>query len=147
MQMEIFFEGKKLKVTFGLSSFLTSFQRCHFLWVHPSFIKNLLWFYFRFNFIIFSSLEAFFAKVALKVTYFCFVHQLKVRQTRNDFFKPRFLAEVSSEKRTNKFDFTSCRLVFVRFLEEIVDTKRHFEINWHLTFYRWSEIFHFSLFQ
>ena len=74
MQMEIFFEGKKLKVTFGLSSFLTSFQRCHFLWVHPSFIKKLLWFYFWFNFNIFSTPEAvFFAKVVLKVTYFCFV--------------------------------------------------------------------------
>ena len=96
---KFFFEGKKLKVTFGLSSFLTSFQRCHFLWVHPSFIKNLLWFYFRFNFIIFSSLEAFFAKVALKVTYFCFVHQLKVRQTRNDFFKPRFLQKTNEQNR------------------------------------------------
>ena len=42
----------------------------------------------------------------------------------------RFLQdEVSSKKRTNEFNFTTMRLVFVRFLEEIEDTKRHFEIN------------------
>ena len=40
----------------------------------------------------------------------------------------------SSKKRTKKFDLatmydTSGRLVFVRFLEEFEDTKRHFEIN------------------
>ena len=40
-----------------------------------------------------------------------------------------FQADVSSKKRTNKFDFTTCRLVFVRFLEESEDAKRHFEIN------------------
>ena len=38
-------------------------------------------------------------------------------------------ADVSSKKRTNKFNFTTMRLVFVRFLEESEDTTRHFEIN------------------
>ena len=37
-----------------------------------------------------------------------------------------FQADVSSKKRTNKFDFTTCRLVFVRFLEESEDTKKTF---------------------
>ena len=32
----------------------------------------------------------------------------------------------SSKKRTNEFDFTTMRLVFVRFLEEIEDTKKTF---------------------
>ena len=36
---------------------------------------------------------------------------------------------ISSKKRTNEFVFTTMRRVFVRFLEEIEDTKRHFEIN------------------
>ena len=35
----------------------------------------------------------------------------------------------SSKKRTNEFVFTTMRRVFVRFLEEIEDTKKHFEIN------------------
>ena len=35
------------------------------------------------------------------------------------------------EIRLNYYD-TSGRLVFVRFLEEFEDTKRHFEINWPL---------------
>ena len=34
----------------------------------------------------------------------------------------------SSKKPTNEFDFTTMRLVFVRFLEEIEEPKRHFEI-------------------
>ena len=33
---------------------------------------------------------------------------------------------------TNEFNFTTIRLVFVLFLEEIEDTKKHFEINWPL---------------
>ena len=49
-------------------------------------------------------------------------YKLKVRQIRKDFFSSRHFFQ-----KTNKFDFTSCRLVFVRFLEE-----RHFEINWPL---------------
>ena len=32
----------------------------------------------------------------------------------------------SSKKRTNEFDFTTMRLVFVRCLEEIEDTKKAF---------------------
>ena len=35
-------------------------------------------------------------------------------------------AEVSPKKRTNKFDFATCPLVFVRFLEESEDTKKTF---------------------
>ena len=35
----------------------------------------------------------------------------------------------SSKKQTNEFVFTTIRRVFVRFLEEIVDTKKPFEIN------------------
>ena len=46
-------------------------------------------------------------------------------QTKSKWF---FQAEVSSKKRTNKFDVTkydtSGQLVFVRFLEEIEDTKK-----------------------
>ena len=38
----------------------------------------------------------------------------------------------SSKKRTNKFFLLLWRLVFVRFLEEIEDTKNHFEIIWPL---------------
>ena len=38
-----------------------------------------------------------------------------------------FQADVSSKKRTNKFDFTTCRLVFVRFLEESEDTNKTFQ--------------------
>ena len=45
---------------------------------------------------------------------------LKVSQIRKDFFQ----AEVSSKKWTNRFDFTTCRLVFVCFLEESEDTKK-----------------------
>ena len=37
-----------------------------------------------------------------------------------------FQADVSSKKRTNKFNFTTMRLVFVRFLEEIEDTNKTF---------------------
>ena len=47
---------------------------------------------------------------------------IKVRQIRNVFFQ----ADVSSKKRTNKFNFTTCRLVFVRFLEESEDTEKTF---------------------
>ena len=43
-----------------------------------------------------------------------------------------FQDDVSSKKRTNEFDFTTMRLVFVRFLEEIEDTKKTFRN--HLTF-------------
>ena len=32
----------------------------------------------------------------------------------------------SSKKRTNEFDFTTIQLVFIRFLEEIEDTKKTF---------------------
>ena len=50
------------------------------------------------------------------------VFHIKVRQNRNYFFQ----ADVSSKKRTNKFNFTTVILVFVRFLEEIEDTKKTF---------------------
>ena len=39
-------------------------------------------------------------------------------------------SSISSKKRTNEFNFTTMRLVFVSFLEEIDDPqKNHFEIN------------------
>ena len=45
----------------------------------------------------------------------------------------RFLqANVSSKKRTNEINFTTMRLVFVRFLEESEETKKHFKIIWPL---------------
>ena len=45
----------------------------------------------------------------------------------------RFLgSSISSKKPTKKFVFTTMRIVFVRFLEEIDDLKKHFEINWPL---------------
>ena len=37
-----------------------------------------------------------------------------------------FQADVSSKKRTNEFNFTTMRLVFARFLEEIEDAKKTF---------------------
>ena len=49
---------------------------------------------------------------------------LKVRQIRNDFFQ----ADISSKIQTNKFDFTTCRFVFVHFLEESEETKKIFRI-------------------
>ena len=44
-------------------------------------------------------------------------------QTKSKWF---FQADVSSKKQTNKFNFTTMRLVFVYFLEEIEDTKNTF---------------------
>ena len=44
----------------------------------------------------------------------------------------------SSKKRTNEFDFTTMQLVFVRFLEEIEDTKKTFRN--YLTFRSLDEI-------
>ena len=35
--------------------------------------------------------------------------------------------EVSSEKRMNKFNFTTCQLVFLRFFEESEDAKKTFQ--------------------
>ena len=48
---------------------------------------------------------------------------LKVRQSLNDFFQ----ADVSYKKQMNKLDFTTMRLVFVHFLEEIEGTKKKFQ--------------------
>ena len=44
-------------------------------------------------------------------------------QTKSKLF---FQADVSSKKRTHEFNFTTMRLIFVRFLEEIEDTKKTF---------------------
>ena len=51
-------------------------------------------------------------------------------QTNSKLF---FQADVSSKKQMNKFDFTNCRLVFVRFLEESEDTKKTFRNQLTLT--------------
>ena len=40
--------------------------------------------------------------------------------------KSFFQANVSSKKRTNKFNFTTCQLAFVCFLEESEDNKNTF---------------------
>ena len=68
-----------------------------------------------------------FDSVSWIATIFCFL--LKVRQSRNDFFKPTF----PPKKRTNKFYFTAMKpqvdlfsFVFWRILKT---PKRHFEIN------------------
>ena len=42
--------------------------------------------------------------------------------------KANWQAVNSSKKRINEFIFTTMRCVFVRFLEEIEDTKKTFEI-------------------
>ena len=54
---------------------------------------------------------------------------------------PTQLSNLASKKRTNKFDFTTCRLVFLRFLEESEDTKKPFRNK--LTF-KFRAIFYIS---
>ena len=51
---------------------------------------------------------------------------LKVRQSRNDFFKPTFPPK-TNERILLYYYGTSGRLVFARFLEEIEDTKKTFK--------------------
>ena len=55
-----------------------------------------------------------------------------------------------NEKIRLYFYDTSGRLVFVRFLEEFEDTKRHFEINWPLSEFKFvrflSNLTKFSIF-
>ena len=48
---------------------------------------------------------------------------IKVRQRRNDFFKPTFLPKTNKQIQLYYYD-TSGWLVFARFLEEIEDTKK-----------------------
>ena len=50
--------------------------------------------------------------------------------------KANYQAVNSSKKRTNEFVFTNMRRVFVRFLEEIEDTKKTFKN--YLTFNTWN---------
>ena len=56
-----------------------------------------------------------------------FKFNVKVRQSRNDFFKPRIL----QKKQTNEFDFTTMipqvDLFSFVFLEEIEETKKTFQ--------------------
>ena len=47
---------------------------------------------------------------------------LKVRWFRKDFL----VSSISPKKRTNEFVFTTMRIVFVRFLEEIDNLKKPF---------------------
>ena len=56
-----------------------------------------------------------------------FSKDLKVRQSRNDFFKPTILP-----KYERTYYDTSGRLVFVRFWKKLKTPRRHFEINWPL---------------
>ena len=47
--------------------------------------------------------------------------------TKGQVISKRFLgSSISSKKRTNEFVFTTMRIVFVRFLEEIDDLKKPF---------------------
>ena len=47
--------------------------------------------------------------------------------TKGQVVSKRFLgSSISSKKRTNEFVFTTVRIVFVRFLEEIDDPKKPF---------------------
>ncbi len=63
--------------------------------------------------------------------------KLSIINAKAQIFSKRLLVSSdSSKKRTNKFAFTTMRLVFVRFLEEIEDTKKTFRNN--LTFNLWS---------
>ena len=48
-------------------------------------------------------------------------------QLRSVNFEKNCQVEDSSKKRTNEFIFTSMRCVFVRFLEEIEDSKKAFQ--------------------
>ena len=52
-----------------------------------------------------------------------FCHEITEGQKNSKWF---LQANVSSKKWTNKFDVTTCQLVFVRFLEEGEDTKKTF---------------------
>ena len=61
------------------------------------------------------------------------MESLKVRQSRNDLFKPTFLPK----KWTNKFDFTTMilqvNLFSFVFWRKSTTPKNHFEINWPLS--------------
>ena len=52
-------------------------------------------------------------------------------QTNSKWF---FQANISSKKRTNKFDFTTCQLVSFVLWKNVTTPKRHFEINWLLVY-------------
>jgi hypothetical protein len=59
--------------------------------------------------------------------------------------KPLFGILNSSKKQTKKFDLTttyvtSGRLVFVPFLEEFEDTKRHFCFDYEENFQLWAKV-------
>ena len=73
---------------------------------------------------IVTLLQFMFSKKATKIDEI-FTVDLKLckGQTNSKLF---FQADVSSKKKTSKSDFTTCRLVFVRFLEESEDNKETF---------------------
>ena len=69
----------------------------------------------------------------MSVKFLEFVHLLKVKIIPKEekskgqlILKANCQAVNSSKKRTNEFVFTTMRRVFVRFLEEIEDTKKTF---------------------
>ena len=77
----------------------------------------------------------------LKLIYFCLIlvgrflkfFSFFYEYTKGQIISKWFLVSSnSSKKRTNEFFLLLWRLVFVRFLEEIEDTKNHFEIIWPL---------------
>ena len=60
----------------------------------------------------------------------CQFSSIKVDSTCNGQLIPKANCQAvnSSKKGMNEFGFTTMRRVFVHFLEEIEDTKNHFEI-------------------
>jgi hypothetical protein len=59
-------------------------------------------------------------------------------QTKSKWF---FQANVSVKKRTNEFNFPTMRLIFVRFLEGIEDTKKTLEFEyWVLDGLPWPKM-------
>ena len=63
-------------------------------------------------------------KVKVNIAYLV----VKVRKSQNDFFSNRHFLQKTNEQILLYYYETSGQLGFVRFLEEIEDTKRHFEI-------------------
>ena len=75
-----------------------------------------------------KSINTFYVPISFCLFPCCIINiLLKVRQSRNDFFKLTFLPKTEQMNSTLLLYDTSGRLVFVRFLEEIEDTKKTFQ--------------------
>ena len=53
---------------------------------------------------------------------------------RSNKFEMILLSRRFFQKRTNKFDFTTCQLVSFVLWKKVTTPKRHFEINWPLVY-------------